>query len=80
LYVKGYILTTDQDFDNAILYRLIVSINDNGKHCGNHCIKTHNKEAVHLVNGHCFNKNCDFMVVAYASFYEPLRPNSLASQ
>jgi hypothetical protein len=79
LYLKGYILTTDQDFDNAIRYRLIVSIDDHGQHCGNHCIKTHNKKAVQLANGHCLNKNCNFEVVAYASFYEPLRPNSLAS-
>jgi hypothetical protein len=71
LYTKGYQLITEQDFENAIYCRLIVSITENGKHQGNYCLKSHNIEAVHLVNGQSFNKQCQYRVVGYASFYEP---------
>jgi hypothetical protein len=71
LYAKGYPLITEQDFNNAIYYRLIISISDNGVHIGNYCIKTHNKEAVQLMNGQFYNKQCEYKVVGYASFYEP---------
>jgi hypothetical protein len=70
LYIKGYVLITEQDFNNAIYYRLIVSISDNGVHIGNYCIKTHNKEAVQIMNGQFYNKLYDYKVVGYASFYE----------
>jgi hypothetical protein len=70
LYIKGYVLITEQDFNNAIYYRLIVSISDNGVHIGNYCIKTHSKEAVQIMNGQFYNKLYDYKVVGYASFYE----------
>jgi hypothetical protein len=71
LYTKEYQLSTDQDFDNAINYRLIISITENGTHHGNYCIKAHNKEAVQMMNDQSFNKQCEYTVVGYASFYEP---------
>lgn len=70
LYAKGYSLRTEQDFNNAIHYRLIVSITDNGIHQGNYCLKTHNKEAVQLMNDQLYPKHCEYKVVGYASFYE----------
>jgi hypothetical protein len=70
LYTKGYALVTEQDFNNAIYYRLIVSISDNDVHIGNYCIKTHNKEAVQIMNGQFYNKLYEYKVVGYASFYE----------
>jgi hypothetical protein len=70
LYTKGYSLSTEQDFNNAIHYRLILSITDNGVHKGNYCIKTHNKEVVQLMNDQLYNKHCEYTVVGYASFYE----------
>jgi hypothetical protein len=70
LYKKGYALITEQDFNNAIYYRLIVSISDNGVHIGNYCIKTHNQEAVQIMNGQFYNKLYEYKVVGYASFYE----------
>jgi hypothetical protein len=71
LYTKGYQLITEQDFDNAIYCRLVVSITENGNHLGNYCLKSHNIEAVHIVNGETYDKHCEYSVVGYASFYEP---------
>jgi hypothetical protein len=70
LYTKEYHLRTEQDFDNAINYRLIISITENGIHHGNYCIKAHNKEAVQIMNGQFYNKLYEYKVVGYASFYE----------
>jgi hypothetical protein len=70
LYTKGYSLSTEQDFNNAVYYRLIVSISNNGILIGNFCIKTHNTEAVQIMNGQFYNKHCEYKVVGYASFYE----------
>jgi hypothetical protein len=70
LYTKEYLLSTEQDFDNAIIYRLIISITENGIHHGNYCIKAHNKEAVQIMNGQFYNKLYEYKVVGYASFYE----------
>jgi hypothetical protein len=70
LYAKGYPLITEQDFNNAMYYRLIVSIMENGIHRGNYCIKTHNKEVVQMMNDQWYDKLFDYTVVGYASFYE----------
>ncbi|MDB5052957.1 MAG: hypothetical protein JWM44_1007 [Bacilli bacterium] len=71
MYSKNYLLNTNLDFDNAIRFRLIVSIIEHGKLLGNNCIKSHCNEMVTMVNGQQYNKFCEFRVVAYASFYEP---------
>lgn len=71
VYNKGYSLSTEQDFNNAIHYRLILSIHDKGVHKGNYCIKKHNKEAVQVMNDQLYDKLCNYTVVGYASFYEP---------
>jgi len=71
LYLKGHPLITDEDFNNAMYYRLIVSITQSGVHHGNYCIKAHNKETVQMMNDQLFDKLCDYSVVGYASFYEP---------
>jgi hypothetical protein len=71
MYTKGYLLKTDTDFDNAIHFRLILSIEHNGEHFGNGCIKAYNDELVKMKSGEWFNKFYDFTVVSYAAFYEP---------
>jgi hypothetical protein len=70
LYTKGYPLLTEQDFNNAMYCRLIISITENGEHRGNYCIKAHNKEVVQMMNDQSYHKSCDYKVVGYASFYD----------
>lgn len=71
MYIKGHPLITEEDFNNAIYYRLIVSITESGVHCGNYCIKAHNIETVQTMNDQWYDKLCDYTVVGYAAFYEP---------
>lgn len=71
MYSKGHPLITDEDFNNAMYYRLIVSILESGVHRGNYCIKAHNKETVQMMNDQSYDKLCHYTVVGYASFYEP---------
>jgi hypothetical protein len=62
MYKSGYLLQTDADFDNAIIFRLIISITQRGMHIGSGFIKSHNSEVVILSNLVVSKAQCEFKI------------------
>jgi hypothetical protein len=62
MYRSGYQLKTDVDFDNAIIFRLIISITQQDMHVGSGFIKSHNSEVVYLSNFAVSKKLCEFKI------------------
>lgn len=62
MYTCGYQLKTDVDFDNAIIFRLIISITQQDMHVGSGFIKSHNSEVVYLNQFAVSKKLCEFKI------------------
>jgi hypothetical protein len=62
MYTSGYRLQTDVDFDNAIIFRLIISITEQDSHIGSGYIKSHNSELVYLNKFAVSKKLCEFKI------------------
>jgi hypothetical protein len=62
MYRSGYRLKTDVDFDNAIIFRLIISITQQDMHVGSGFIKSHNSEVVYVNNFAVSKKLCEFKI------------------
>jgi hypothetical protein len=62
VYRSGYKLKTDVDFDNAIIFRLIISITQQDMHVGSGYIKSHNSEEVYVNNLAVSKKLCEFKI------------------
>lgn len=62
MYRSGYRLKTDVDFDNAIIFRLIISITQQDMHVGSGFIKSHNNEVVYVSNFAVSKELCEFKI------------------
>ena len=62
MYKCGYLLKTDVDFDNAMIFRLIISITQQDMHLGSGFIKSHNSEKVHVNNLTVSKALCEFKI------------------
>lgn len=62
MYRSGYRLKTDVDFDNAIIFRLIISITEQDMHVGSGFIESHNNEDVHISHFVVSKKLCEFKI------------------
>jgi hypothetical protein len=62
MYASGYRLMTDVDFDNAIIFRLIISITEQDMHVGSGYIKSHTSEVVYLNKLAVSKKLCEFII------------------
>jgi hypothetical protein len=62
MYESGYLLQSDADFDNAIIFRLIISITQRDMHIGSGFIKSHNSEVVILSNLVVSKAHCEFKI------------------
>jgi hypothetical protein len=62
MYRSGYLLKTDVDFDNAIIFRLIISITQQDMHVGSGYIKSHNSELVYVSNLTVSKELCEFKI------------------
>jgi ribosome maturation factor RimP len=66
MYSLGYLLKTDEDFETAMNFRIIVSITQKGEHMGSGCINAFNEETVRMVSGEFNKAACEFKVVESA--------------
>jgi hypothetical protein len=60
----GYILKTDVDFFNAILFRHNISVTQDGEQIGSGVIISQSQHAVKMADAHFFKHSCNFMVCA----------------
>jgi hypothetical protein len=58
----GQILKTDVDFDNAILFQMIISIIQDGEHMGSGQILKQSHNCIHTTNAIYFKGACEFKV------------------
>jgi hypothetical protein len=66
MYPLGHFLKTDEEFENAVNYRIIVSITQKGEHLGSGCIKSFNEETVKIGGGEFNKAACEIKVVQSA--------------
>ncbi|MDB5054404.1 MAG: hypothetical protein JWM44_2454 [Bacilli bacterium] len=62
MYRSGYQLKSDVDFDNAIIFHLIISITQQDMHIGSGYIKSHNSEVVTLADVTVSKELCEFKI------------------
>jgi hypothetical protein len=58
----GQVLKTDVDFENAIMFQLIVSITQYGKHMGSGQILSQSHHCIQTVDGIYSKGECEFKV------------------
>lgn len=62
MYTSGYRLKSDLDFDNAIIFRLVISITEQDMHVTSGFIKAHDSEVVYVNNTAISKKQCEFEI------------------
>jgi hypothetical protein len=63
MYPIGYKLKTSEDFENALIYRMIVSVTETDQHLGSGCIYSFNEDKVKMASGEYNKAVCEFKVV-----------------
>jgi hypothetical protein len=58
----GQILKTAADFDNAILFQIVVSITQDGEHMGSGLILSQSHHCIETIDSYYFKDACEFRV------------------
>jgi hypothetical protein len=67
MFTHGYQLKTDADFHNAILFRIVVSVTQEGVHIGSGLILSQSYHVVKMIEAFYFKYSCDFTVCSIES-------------
>ncbi|QGQ97077.1 hypothetical protein EHS13_20380 [Paenibacillus psychroresistens] len=60
----GFKLKTDVDFHNAILFKCLVSITQDGEEVGNGYILSQGHHAIETIDSYFFKNACEFTVIS----------------
>jgi hypothetical protein len=67
MFTHGYLLKTDADFHNAILFGIVVSVTHEGLQIGNGIILSQSYHVVRMKESFFFKYSCDFIVCSMES-------------
>jgi hypothetical protein len=62
MFKHGYLLKTDADFHNAILFQSLVSITQDGEHVGSGYILSQSRHCIETIDANYFKCACEFKV------------------
>jgi hypothetical protein len=62
VFKLGYLLKTDADFHNAILFHSLVSITQDGEHVGSGYILSQSRHCIETIDAYYFKSACEFKV------------------
>jgi hypothetical protein len=62
----GQLLTTDVDFENAIMFQLVVSITQDGEHMGSGQILSQSHHCIETADAYYFKAAYEFKVMSMA--------------